>query len=80
VWTALARFDKLPPGERFIRWVPLILAPEWADAHPDQTPPRPGPELLKELFEHLTGKEVPAPPVGLGSGPANSAARSSTKE
>jgi Fe-S-cluster containining protein len=67
VWTALARFDKLPPGERFIRWVPLVLAPEWADAHPDQTPPRPGPELLKELFEHLTGKDVPAPPVGLGS-------------
>jgi Fe-S-cluster containining protein len=67
VWTAVARFDKLPPGERFIRWVPLILAPEWADAHPDEAPPRPGPELLKELFEHLTGKDIPAPPVGLGS-------------
>jgi Fe-S-cluster containining protein len=67
VWTAVARFDKLPPGERFIRWVPLILAPEWADAHPEETPPRPGPELLKELFEHLSGEKVPAPPVGLGS-------------
>jgi Fe-S-cluster containining protein len=66
VWTAVARFDKLPPGERFLRWVPLILAPEWADAHPDETPPRPGPELLKELFEYLTGKDVPPPPVGLG--------------
>ncbi|MBI3408950.1 MAG: YkgJ family cysteine cluster protein [Planctomycetes bacterium] len=65
VWTAVARFDKLPPGERFIRWVPLILAPEWADANPDETPPRPGPELLKELFEHLTGKDIPAPPLGL---------------
>jgi Fe-S-cluster containining protein len=66
VWTAVARFDKLPPGKRFLRWVPLVLAPEWTDANPDQTPPRPGPELLKELFEHMTGQEVPAPPVGLG--------------
>jgi Fe-S-cluster containining protein len=66
VWTAVARFDRVTPGERFIRWVPLVLAPQWADEHPDEAPPRPGPELLKELFEHLTGKDVPAPPVGLG--------------
>lgn len=66
VWTAVARFDKPAPGERFLRWVPLTLAPEWADTHPEETPPRPGPELLKELFEHLTGEAVPAPPEGLG--------------
>lgn len=65
VWPALARFDKPPPGNTFLRWVPLILAPEWADANPDETPPRPGPELLKELFEHLSGKEIAAPELGL---------------
>jgi Fe-S-cluster containining protein len=63
VWTAIARFDKVPPTERFIRWVPLILAPEWAEAHPDEPPPRPGPELLQELFEHMrkTGNALTRP-------------------
>jgi Fe-S-cluster containining protein len=66
VWTSLARFDEVPPGARYLRWVPLILAPEWADAHPEEAPPRPGPELLRDLFAHLTRKgDVPAPlPAG----------------
>src|SRR5262249_50959750 len=38
VWTALARFDPVPAGARMIRWVPLILALDWADAHPDEPP------------------------------------------
>ena len=54
VWTALARFDRVPPAQRFIRWVPLITAPEWARAHPGEPSARPGPELVRELFEHLT--------------------------
>jgi hypothetical protein len=33
--------------------VALILAPEWADAHPNEAPPRPGPELLREFLGHL---------------------------
>jgi Fe-S-cluster containining protein len=68
VWTALARFDDPPPGSRFIRWVPLVLAPEWASQHLDPRPLRPGPEWLNELFTKLTGKEVrgAAPPVGTG--------------
>jgi Fe-S-cluster containining protein len=36
------------------RWVPLVLALEWAEAHPDESPPRPGPELLREAFDRLT--------------------------
>lgn len=59
VWTTVAQFDKPPPGARFIRWVPLILAPEWADAHPDELLPRPGPELVSEFFNRLTGKAMP---------------------
>ena len=39
-------------------WVPLIVAPEWADAHPDESPARPGPEIVGEFFSTLTGKEL----------------------
>jgi Fe-S-cluster containining protein len=60
VWTAVAGFDAVPPGARFIRWVPLILAPEWAEAHPEELPPRPGPDLLRHLFGLITGK-APSP-------------------
>ncbi len=43
--------------------VPLILAPEWAESHPDPSPARPGPEWVTLLFGQLTGKEMPAPPA-----------------
>jgi len=42
------------------RWVALILALQWADAHPDESPPRPGPELVHELLSRLVGKEIPS--------------------
>jgi hypothetical protein len=44
-----------PPGCAGNR-VPLMLALEMTAAHPDITPPRPGPVMLRELFEHLTGQ------------------------
>ncbi len=66
VWTAVAAFDEVPPGARFIRWVPLILAPEWAEAHPEEPAARPGPELLSQFFEHVTGQKAP-PVVGAPS-------------
>ena len=54
--SAVARWQ-VPPGEHIVeRWVPLILAPEWAEAHPDEPPPQPGPELLRELLGHLSGR------------------------
>jgi len=53
VWTALAHFDELGPDAKFIRWVPLVIAPEWADSHPDESTPRPGPEWIRELFEQM---------------------------
>jgi len=56
VWTALARLDAPPAGSKFLRWVPLIQSLEWADAHPEEPVERPGPEWLRELFEHLTSK------------------------
>jgi Fe-S-cluster containining protein len=39
------------------RWVPLVLAIEWANAHPDESLLRPGPELVHELLRLLVGKE-----------------------
>ena len=45
------------------RWVPLVLALEWNEANPDDPPDRSGPDLLRELIQHLTGKQVaPAEP------------------
>lgn len=38
-------------------WVPLILAPAWADANPDRSVPRQGTELAAEFFGHLTGRK-----------------------
>jgi len=66
VWTAVARFDPVPPSVRCIRWVPLILAPAWAPAHSDEPTARPGPEVLRELFDHLTSpKAAPVQPAYL---------------
>jgi Fe-S-cluster containining protein len=57
VWTALARFDETP-GAKYCRWVPLVIAPEWAAENRDEPPPRPGPELLQEFFERLAGSPI----------------------
>ena len=54
IWPALARLDKAAPSARFVRWVPLVLALEWADAHSTEADPRSGMELLRELFDHLS--------------------------
>ncbi len=55
IWPALARLENSGVPGPFVQWVPLILAPEWVEAHPDEESPRPGPDLLKELFEHIKG-------------------------
>ena len=50
---ALARFDVPRHAACYERWVPLILAPDWAATHGNEPGPRPGPELARELFDHL---------------------------
>jgi len=49
LFNAVARWQVPAQGEFMERWVPLILALDWAAAHPDDAPPRPGPALLEEL-------------------------------
>jgi Fe-S-cluster containining protein len=39
-------------------WVPLVLAPAWAEANPDIAPLRSGIELVREVFSRLTGEEI----------------------
>jgi Fe-S-cluster containining protein len=52
-------------GRGRARWVPMTIAPEWADAHPDNSMPRPGTDLVRELFETLSGTKLPSPDVPL---------------
>jgi Fe-S-cluster containining protein len=44
-------------------WVPLSLALDWVKDHPDNPPPRPGPEWVDEFIKHLVGREIPPPPA-----------------
>jgi Fe-S-cluster containining protein len=53
VWYAIARLERVPADSVVLHFVPLILAPEWAEAHPEEPPPRSGPEWLCQLFERL---------------------------
>lgn len=52
VSNALSRIDD-PRARREASWVPLILAPQWADAHPDRAAPRTGPDLMAAFMERL---------------------------
>jgi Fe-S-cluster containining protein len=49
----VARLGEEAPAE-FMPWVPLILAPEWAEEHADALPIRPGTEIIEEFFARLS--------------------------
>ncbi len=70
IWTSLARFDMVNPDAKYIRWVPLVLAPQWADANPEKPPSESGPELLRKFFEFLAKKKTPQP-AALLKGPGD---------
>jgi len=57
VSNAVARLGS-SQGANPVSWVPLILALRWADTHPDESLPRPGTELVQELFSRLAGKDI----------------------
>jgi Fe-S-cluster containining protein len=55
VWAALARISDTPSSDRMPPWVPLSLTIDWAEAHPDEPPMRPGPEVFREFFNTVAG-------------------------
>lgn len=55
VFNAVARVGNPSEGELSEKWVPLILAPEWAKTHTEQPEAKPGLELLQELVAHFNG-------------------------
>ena len=52
VWTSVARLEQ-ERGSRFIRWVPLILALEFASRAQPEPPARPGTEWAQEFFRRF---------------------------
>jgi Fe-S-cluster containining protein len=42
-------------------WVPLLLALDWSDAHPEPPVTRTGAELVQKVFARLTGQTPPIP-------------------
>jgi Fe-S-cluster containining protein len=60
VWRAFSR-AAAPRADGRLEWVPLVLAPQWAQTHPEESTSRTGPELLQALFAELTGQSVPPP-------------------
>lgn len=60
-WTAMCLFDERPPGSRFLRWVPLTMAPFWAESQPPEPVAGKGTELVERLFKHLAevGRPIP---------------------
>ena len=57
--TVARAIRNLEPAKRGqARWVPLIVAMEWADAHPDRSLPRQGTEIATEFIQELTGRKL----------------------
>lgn len=56
VFNAVARLEAPGSVHMHESFVPLVLAPEWAESHPDEAAPRPGPVVLREFLDHLSRK------------------------
>jgi len=68
VSTAVTKIGVQPP-RRFARWVPLVLALEWAAANDDELPPRPGPQWLQDFVQQLTGSPTPGAAAAASADP-----------
>jgi Fe-S-cluster containining protein len=65
----LARFGVPAEAKTLHRWVPLVLALEWAETHPDRNASRPPEQLLNQFIEQLGMKlptEEPSPHAPAG--------------
>jgi Fe-S-cluster containining protein len=59
VMTSFATLDGPPLPGMPVRWVPLVLALEWADAHPEPPATETGPELFSKFMTAFTRKTIP---------------------
>lgn len=68
LWTHLARFVPTSSGEKFVPWVPLVLAPGWAKGHVEASETRTGPEWVQALLDKLAASTgtAPVPPAPEG--------------
>lgn len=59
VFHAVARWQQPESKDAGLEpWVPLIMAPQWAQAHPEPAPNQTGPELLSRLLNGMkAGKQ-----------------------
>lgn len=51
---SVSRIVQSLTATRGVNWLPLIMALDWAEAHPDESPARSGPEWLQAVFQQLT--------------------------
>jgi Fe-S-cluster containining protein len=55
VWLSAARAESdFAKSERYIHWIALIQALDWAAENPSEPAAKPGPELLRQLIEGLS--------------------------
>lgn len=59
VMTSFASLDGPPPPNMSVRWVPLVVALEWADAHLEPPSTDTGPELFSKFMTTFTRKTIP---------------------
>ncbi len=48
-------------GDRFTKWVPLIVSTHWAEQNPEPSPSMTGPDMLREVLGRLWGKPTGQP-------------------
>lgn len=49
------------PQGKSAPWVPLILALDWAESHPNEPAPQPGTDIVKEVFGRLAQQKIEGP-------------------
>jgi Fe-S-cluster containining protein len=64
--TSFATLDGAAEPGQTVRWVPLVLALEWAEANPEPAAAETGPELFGRFMSALTKKRIP-PPLAPGA-------------
>jgi len=70
VWVAAARCEPAAGDDRYLNWVPLIQALDWAAAHPEPPAQRSGPDVLRQVIERLAGSGNAPPSTAAATEPS----------